>query len=71
MDLFTDYAAKEKQKAENAAEHTRERKIQETILGIKKKFGKNAILKGLNLEDGPQPEREIRRLEDIRHERSL
>lgn len=52
LDLFTDYAAKEKQKAENAAEHARERKIQETILGIKKKFGKNAILKGLNLEDG-------------------
>lgn len=52
LDLFTDYAAKEKQKAENEAEHARERKIQETILGIKKKFGKNAILKGLNLEDG-------------------
>ena len=52
LDLFTDYAAKEKQKAENAAEHARERKIQKTILGIKKKFGKNAILKGLNLEDG-------------------
>ena len=52
LDLFTDYAAKEKQKAENADEHARERKIQETILGIKKKFGKNAILKGLNLEDG-------------------
>lgn len=52
LDLFTDYAAREKQQAEHEAEHARERKIQETVLGIKKKFGKNAILKGLNLEDG-------------------
>lgn len=52
MDLFTDYAAREKERAESAAAHARERKLQETMLGIKKKFGKNAILKGLNLEDG-------------------
>ena len=26
--------------------------MQETMLDIKKRFGKNAILKGLNLEDG-------------------
>jgi Nucleotidyltransferase/DNA polymerase involved in DNA repair len=30
----------------------RERKRQEAILAIKKKFGKNAILKGMNFEDG-------------------
>ena len=30
----------------------RERKMQEAVLEIKKKFGKNAILKGLNLEEG-------------------
>ena len=30
----------------------REKKMQETMLTIKKKFGKNAILKGMNLEDG-------------------
>lgn len=52
IDLFTDYAAQEKEKAEEAAAHARERKLQETMLGIKKKFGKNAILKGMNLEDG-------------------
>ena len=52
LDLFTDYAAREKQQAEHEAEHARERKIQKTMLGIKKKFGKNAILKGMNLEDG-------------------
>ena len=52
LDLFTDYAAKEQQEQADAAAHTRERKIQEAMLGIKKKYGKNAILKGMNLEDG-------------------
>ena len=52
IDLFTDYSAKEKQKKEADAAHVRERKLQETMLGIKKRFGKNAILKGMNLEDG-------------------
>lgn len=50
--LFTDYAAKEQQEQADEAAHARERKIQEAMLGIKKKFGKNAILKGMNLEEG-------------------
>ena len=33
-------------------EPVEERKLQEAMLGIKKKYGKNAILKGMNLEDG-------------------
>ena len=52
LDLFTDYAAKEQREQADEAAHARERKIQEAMLGIKKKFGKNAILKGMNLEDG-------------------
>ena len=52
LDLFTDYTAKEQQEQADEAAHTRERKIQEAMLGIKKKYGKNAILKGMNLEDG-------------------
>ena len=52
LDLFTDYAAKERQEQADEAAHTRERKIQETMLGIKKRYGKNAILKGMNLEEG-------------------
>ena len=52
LDLFTDYASKEKQEQADKAAHTRERKLQEAMLGIKKKYGKNAILKGINLEDG-------------------
>lgn len=52
LDLFTDYAAlKEQQKAEKKALE-RERKMQQAMLDIKKKFGKNAILKGMNLEEG-------------------
>ena len=52
LDLFTDYAAKEHQEQEDRAAHARERKLQEAMLDIKKKYGKNAILKGMNLEEG-------------------
>ena len=52
LDLFTDYAAKEQQEQADETAHARERKLQEAMLGIKKRYGKNAILKGMNLEDG-------------------
>ena len=35
-----------------AAAHAKERKLQEAMLGVKKRYGKNAILKGMNLEEG-------------------
>ena len=41
-----------KKKEEEEAQLTREKKMQKTILEIKKKFGKNAIIKGMNLEEG-------------------
>lgn len=52
LDLFTDYEAIEKQKAEEEAALAKERKMQEAILKIKKQFGKNALLTGLNFADG-------------------
>lgn len=52
MDLFTDYAARDEQRKKAEAAQARERKMQEAILSIKKKYGKNAILKGMNLEEG-------------------
>lgn len=52
LDLFTDYAAKQAEQEKKDAELARERKRQEAMLVIKKKFGKNAILKGMNLEEG-------------------
>ena len=52
IDLFTDYAALQRQQAEETAVLERERKKQEAMLTIKKKFGKNAIMKGTSLEEG-------------------
>ena len=50
LDLFTDYEEAKKEK--EATELEREKKMQQAMLAIKKKFGKNAILKGMNLEEG-------------------
>ena len=36
----------------NIKEEQDEKKIQKTLLDIKRKYGKNAILKGMNLEEG-------------------
>lgn len=52
LDLFTDYEAKAKAEAEAEAELDRERSRQKAIIGIKNKYGKNAIMKGMNLEEG-------------------
>ena len=52
LDFFTDYAVREQQKAEEMAQQEREKRRQQAVLAIKKKYGKNAILKGMNLEEG-------------------
>lgn len=52
LDMFTDYAAVQAQRQKEEEELNRERKVQEALLTIKKRFGKNAILKGMNLQDG-------------------
>ena len=52
LDLFTDYAELERKKAAEQEQRDRERKAQEAVLAIREKLGKNAILKGMNLEDG-------------------
>lgn len=52
LDMFTDYVAREEKARQRQAERSREKKVQKTILEIKGKFGKNAILKGANLEEG-------------------
>ena len=52
LDLFTDYDAVKKKKAEENAALEREREVQKAIISIKNKYGKNAILKGMNLEEG-------------------
>lgn len=52
LDLFTDQAAEDARREREAADLARERKRQEAVLSIKKRYGKNAILKGKNLVDG-------------------
>lgn len=52
LDLFTDYEELKRQQEIEEAELSKERRRQEAVLRIKKMFGKNAILKGLNYTDG-------------------
>lgn len=52
LDLFTDYAVVQAKKEAEEAELAREKKMQKAMLEIKKKHGKNAILRGMNLEEG-------------------
>lgn len=52
LDLFTDYEEEEKKReAENKA-NDKEKHVQKTLIDIKKKYGKNAVIKGMNLEEG-------------------
>ena len=58
MNLFTDFGIAKKEKEEKNEKLEREKKMQKAMLDIKKKYGKNAILKGMNLqEDGTAMER--------------
>ena len=52
LDLFTDQAVEDAKREREAAALLRERKRQQAVLSIKKKYGKNAILKGANLVEG-------------------
>ena len=52
LNLFTDYAAREERRRAEDIALAREKQRQKAVLEIKKKFGKNAILRGINLEEG-------------------
>ena len=52
LDFFTDYKALQQQMEEEKSRLQEERQMQETLLNIKKKFGKNAVLKGMSLQEG-------------------
>jgi DNA polymerase V len=52
LDLFTDYEALEKQRQQEQERFAKERRMQETQLRIKQRFGKNSILRGLNFNEG-------------------
>ncbi|MBQ1469602.1 MAG: DNA methylase, partial [Schwartzia sp.] len=52
MDLFTDYEALERQKEVEREKKEKEKSLQKAVIGIKKRYGKNAILKGTDLQEG-------------------
>ena len=52
LDLFTDYEALAVEAGKKNAERDKERKMQEALIAIKHKFGKNAILKGTSFSEG-------------------
>jgi DNA polymerase V len=51
LNIFKDYDQLKKEKKEENIELSKERKIQEAILVIKEKYGKNAVIKGANLDE--------------------
>ena len=52
LNMFTDYEAEARERAEADAAREKERRQQEVVLAIKEKYGKNAILRGTNFEEG-------------------
>ena len=52
LSLFTDYEAEQKRKEAEEAALQKERRLQEAMLSVKHRYGKNAMLKGMNLQEG-------------------
>ena len=52
MDLFTDYEKKDEEKKQINKKENDDKKVQDAILEIQNKYGKNSILKGMNLQEG-------------------
>ena len=52
LDMFTDYEQLEREQKAVKSALDKERRMQEAVLNIKRKFNKNAIFKGMDLEEG-------------------
>jgi len=52
LDLFTDYEKKKSDEEAQSEMLDKEKKLQRAMLNLKKKYGKNAVLKGMNLQEG-------------------
>lgn len=52
LDLFTDYEALRKEEEQKHIKEQKEKSLQHAVIDIRKKYGKNAILKGMNFEEG-------------------
>jgi DNA polymerase V len=51
LDLFTDYAELERRKEEEKKAEAKEKRLQKATLLMQERFGKNAVLKGMNLQE--------------------
>lgn len=52
LDFFTDYDILQKERQEEALELEKEKNVQKAMVDIRKKYGKNMILKGTSLQEG-------------------
>ena len=52
LDMFSDYAEQERKLQTEQAALEREKRGQQAIIALRKRFGKNAVLKGMNLQEG-------------------
>ncbi len=52
LDIFTDYSALQQAREQEEIALKRERRRQEAILALRRQYGKNAVLKGMNFEEG-------------------
>lgn len=52
LDFFTDYESIKKEQEKERIKEEKEKNLQHAVLDIKRKYGKNAILKGMNFEEG-------------------
>ncbi len=52
LSLFTDYEAQKRRREEEDKMCEKEKRVQQAMLSIKRKYGKNAVLKGMNFEEG-------------------
>ena len=52
LDLFTDYEALKREREQEKSARAKEKSLQKAVIGIKKRYGKNSVLKGMNFEEG-------------------
>lgn len=52
MDIFTDYSDEQAQRQQQRDKQEKEENLQKTVLTIHKRYGKNALIKGMNLQEG-------------------
>ena len=52
LDLFTNYEEKDKKNKLEKNREQKEKSLQKAVINIKNRYGKNAIIKGMNLQEG-------------------